>query len=182
MSLEQEKVGRNIDEAMKFATDLFKVIKTGEVFKDDPKLKDNKEGQFEYLKKKYPNFARAYLIVLKYMVDEKKFSPKAFKKFLVKLYANKNKGIEGYVERQADYAMFLYQALNPRYSDVEARRIWQYTYDVMMSQYKDIDKKYAEAKAELQKQKDEAISEKKKNILRFVEDYAELLNEQNTEQ
>ncbi|ARA72192.1 hypothetical protein BNJ_00372 [Kaumoebavirus] len=182
MSLpEQEKVGRNIEEAMKFAGELFRVIKTGEAFKEDPKLKDNKEAQFDFLKKKYPNFARAYLIVLKYMVDERKYSPKAFKKFLVKLYANKTKGIEGYVERQADYAMFLYMALNPRYSDVEARRTWQYTYDVMMAQYKDIDKKYAEAKAELQKQKDDAKEEKKRNILQFIEDYSELLT-QDTEQ
>ena len=99
----QKEELKNVEIAIDLAGKIYKVV-TDERF-----VKLDGEVKLRFMAKKYDNFYRAYPSVINYMVLKGWYSENAFRKFFQKMLKDPGKGMEGYIERQADYVVFLYK-------------------------------------------------------------------------
>jgi hypothetical protein len=127
------------------------------------------------LMEKYPNFSQAYPVVLRYLSRDLKYSRNAFKQFLDKLETNPGKGMLGFIERQADYAKFLYLDIHKgKHPDKKkANAIWQFEYNNMTKWHKKMLDEEECAKNEFEEEKIENLEKKRAELLDFVNSFDE---------
>jgi len=164
MADESEK---NIEEALTLAKNIFAVIKNPEFVKNY-----DADTRHQVVIKKYPNFASAYPIILKYLARDLKYNEKAFRRFLNKIKVDPGKGMEGFIERQADYAKFLYiedcKAIRQHWSMKIASSIWSTEYNHMYKMLKKMKKDEKEAKNEFEEEEKKNLEVKKQELLDFI--------------
>jgi len=121
---------------------------------------------------RYPNFARLYPVVLAYLVQGPLYSRKCFEKILKKIEVNPGSGIEGFNERQADYAKYLYIEMEKKqtghYDNKKAKQIWVDTYDELNSEVKKIRKIEEEKKSEFEAEGKKHLLEKRAELRDFI--------------
>lgn len=155
---------RNKQEAIDLAKALFSIVRS------DLQTLDPVE-RYEILCKKYPNFSRTYPIVMHYMADGR-YNEKAFRRFFAALEHDPGKGIEGFIERQADYAKFLYieesKAKHRHWDMKTANAIWTTEYRRMKDAADKIKKEEEEAKSKFAEEKMRHLEERRKELLDFI--------------
>lgn len=162
-----EKEDANIKEALELAKNIHKIVL-------DPRFNQayDEETRHKVVMKKYPNFANAYPIILRFIARDLKYNENAFKKFLNKLKVDPGKGMEGFIERQSDYAKFLYiedSKKNGRHWSIKkANQIWNIEYNNMNSWMKKIKKEEESAKNEFEEEKKKNLEIKRKELLEFI--------------
>jgi hypothetical protein len=154
--------------ALDLAAKIYKVV-TDKRFLEiaaDPEVRHN------ILIKKYPNFAQAYPIILRFISRDLRYNAKAFRQFLNKLEKDPGKGMEGFIERQADYAKFLYiedSKSRGRHIDrKKAQDIYNFEYANMMKWLKKIKQEERDAKNEFNEESKENLQKKKQELLEFI--------------
>jgi hypothetical protein len=154
--------------ALDLAGKIYKVV-TDKRFVEvapDPEVRHN------ILLKKYPNFAQAYPIILRYISRDLRYNAKAFRKFLNKLEKDPGKGMEGFIERQSDYAKFLYiedhKARGKHVNYKKAQELYNLEYQNMMKWLKKIKKEERDAKNEFEDESKENLQKKRLELLNFI--------------
>jgi len=164
-----EENEKNKLEAMDLADKIYRVVIDPSFIKSVP----DPDIRYKVVSGKYPNFAQAYPIVIRYLARELKYNRKAFKKFLDKLEKDPGKGMQGFMERQADYARFLYIAdhegkhPNMRY----ANELWRMEYDNMSKWHKKLLEEEKQAKNEFEEEKEKNLEIKKQELLDFMNSF-----------
>jgi hypothetical protein len=121
---------------------------------------------------KYPNFAQAYPVILRWLARDLKYYERAFRTFLDKLEKSPGKGMEGFIERQADYSRILYledckqNHLHPNMS--HANKLFQAEHAAMMKSYKKIREEERLAKNEFEEESADNIRKCRQGLLDFV--------------
>lgn len=135
------------------------------------KLPEPKE-RYETFFKAHGDFARAYPLVFRYMIMDIRYSPRAFRKFLDVLQKDPGKGMEGYIERQADYARFLYMDLNRKKhpSAKKAYKVWEAARDDLMKYYNKMLEDEKEARNEFEELEKENMINVREELLDFLKD------------
>lgn len=165
---EKNKLG-----ALEFADNIYKIITNPEFTKHctDPDVRH------KMIAGKYPEFAKAYPVVLRLLARDLKYERSAFKQFLDKLEIDPGKGMEGFMCRQADYAKFLYYALHKgkHPNRKTARAIWELEYSTMNKCYKKIIENEKNARNEFEDEANMYLEERRNELLEFVtsEEFAE---------
>jgi hypothetical protein len=156
----------NIVTALELAKKIYGVVKDERFASVDP------ETRHKVLSQKYPNFAQAYPVILRFLARDLKYHEKAFRRFLDKLRKDPGKGMQGFMERQADYARYLYEAdekANGRhYNAKKATAIWRSEYESMKRASDKIKKDEEMAKNEFEKENQEALKQKKDELYNFL--------------
>lgn len=166
-------------EALDLADKIYKVITTEE-FRENVKDPD---VRYNMIRSKYPNFAQAYPIILRWMARDYKYKREAFEKFLDKLEKDPGKGMEGFIERQADYSMFLYLEENKKNhaSLKKAYELKQIEINNMNKWHKKIKKEEESARNEFEEEKEKNLVEKRSELLNFINTVSPVMdNEKDT--
>ncbi len=180
----EEEKDRQVEEelqlAITIATRLFKVVSNPEFIKEVPDPRDRHEVVNIQLSKMddqvgsqmYTQFANAYPVVLKYITQQVSFNRTAFEKFFRAQVANPGKGMEGFIDHQANYAKLLYieasKAAGKHWSMKKANKLKQREYEQMNKIRKDIEKSRKDAENSFDQESTQHLTERKKELLDFI--------------
>jgi hypothetical protein len=163
----EKEIEKNKREAIEIAAKIFKIVK-------NPAFVNQLDADQRHAicVEKNKGFAQAFPLVLSKMSRDLAYSEKAFQRFLDKLHKDPGKGMEGIIERQADYAAYLYEELckeqGKHYNMKTRRDIWQLEYQQMYKWMRDIKKQEKQAKNELEEESKKALEERKNELLEFL--------------
>jgi hypothetical protein len=124
----------------------FVINKANEIYKkwiDEDKSIDDvdiTEESFKRYLKEYSDFGTVYPLTLRYMIQAKWYSPKAFRKFLLYIQANPLKGRKDFLESQVVYATMLYKETTPKYNTTDAAAFTRQARKELMGDWDKIDK------------------------------------------
>jgi len=169
-----------IQTAKQIASKLFQIITNKDFVKEVPdpqtrhqvvsmqlKKMDESTGQ-----KMFESFGSAYPIVLKYMTQQLSYNPIAFEKFLRKQAQDPGKGMEGFIDHQANYVKLLYiemcRATGKRPNLKEANRRKNDEYQVLHKVQKEIEVSKKKAENEFEEENIHHLDEKRKELLDFI--------------
>jgi hypothetical protein len=147
------------------------------VMQDEAFRKATDEQRYNFLTERFKNFQQAYPMVIKYMALYLQYNEKAFTRFMDKLQREPGKGMEGYIERQADYAKFLYEetcrARKKHINSKKAGEIWGDEYNIMIKQYRDMQEQEKKARSEFELENRKHMDERRRELLDFIDSNAE---------
>lgn len=162
----EHEIERNKREAVSLAGKIFEMATSTVMLKETP---DARHAMFC---KRYESFARAFPLVLSKMTKDSVYNEKAFKRFLDKLHKDPGKGMDGIIERQADYAMFLYEEDSKErgrhFSKKVAGKIWNLEYKQMNAWVKSIKEKEKEFTNEFEEESKTGLDARKDELLQWV--------------
>lgn len=119
--------------------------------------------------KDHHEFAGAYPIVLRTIVYEKFFHPKVMKNYFVHISNNPWKTREEFLERQAEYLVYMLRFRCPR---TEVKKIYEYR-NMIIKQLKEEDKEfqsvYKKVTDECNKEADEAKQLRRERLLKLLQ-------------
>lgn len=165
----EHEIEKNKREAIDIAAKIFEIISNPEIVKIT-----TPDERHKMCIEKNKNFAQAFPLVLSKMSRDLAYNEKAFRKFLDKLHKDPGQGMDGVIERQADYAMYLYQeqckVAGRHYSQKIAQQVRSFELQHMSRWAKDIKKREVSAKNEYAEENKKALNERKKEFLDFVAD------------
>lgn len=121
------------------------------------RLKDNTfnkltpDEQLEFYQKNHHQFTMTFPIVLRYMIQLRQYSKKAFTRFVKKLQMNPYHSELEYCERQADYVKYLFIELSPSHNMKEAQKVWDDTYKMLTKEVEVFKKAEERVKDKMQK-------------------------------
>lgn len=164
MSTQSSDDSQYVKDAMSIWSDFKKRMRSDSIFAE---LDIDK--QLEYYQKLHHNFTMTFPIVLRYMIQLRKFSKKAFVKYLKKLRANPYKSELEYCERQADYVKYLYIELSDTHNMKEAQAMWQQTYDMLVAEVEIFKKANEKVKKKLEKSNVQNSLEKREELKKALE-------------
>jgi hypothetical protein len=163
----EKEIEKNKREAIETAAKIFKIVKNPTFVSEL-----DADQRHAICVEKNKGFAQAFPLVLSKMARDFAYSEKAFIRFLDKLNRDPGKGMEGIIERQADYAAYLYEELckeqGKHYNMKTRKDIWQLEYQQMYQWMRDIKKQEKKAKSELEEESKKALEEKKNELLEFL--------------
>lgn len=153
-------------QAIDLANNIYKVVMDERFRKVPPDIRHKIVAQ------KYANFAQVYPVVLRWLSRDLKYSEKAFRTWLDRLEKNPGSGMEGFIEKQADYARVLYieehRAAGKHVNFKHANNIYKLEYQNMMKWYKKIRAEEARAKNQFHEEEEENIDKRRKELLDFL--------------
>jgi len=180
---EEEKdrqVEVEIQTAKSIANKLYQIVTNKEFVKEvpDPIVRHQvitmqlKKMDAQSNSQMYESFASAYPVVLKYIAQQLSYNDIAFEKFLRKQAADPGKGMEGFIEHQANYVKLLYvescKAAHKRPNLKEANRRKQYEYEILNKVKKEMEVNKKKAENEFDEESKHHLDEKRKELLDFV--------------
>jgi hypothetical protein len=162
--------------AIELAGKLYKLVTDPEHAKTWEKVKPEERHQF--LCKKYDSFARAFPVVMRFIARDCKYNEIAFRRMLTnqRLKREDRKGMDGYIEDQADYAMFLYIEETKKRGHKPnlklAREIRAVEVNSMRKHMKKIKQKEKESKSEFEEEGKKHVEECKTELFDFIQTQA----------
>lgn len=130
------------------------------------KMDDNK--RIDLIQRDFKEFYKNFPIVSRYMICLGQYSSNAFKKMLTKYNeeglarndrrSDKDENERLWISNQADYVRFLFEDFNNNYSKKESDTVWQHTYDMLTTEFKEFKNMHDETEQQLKK---DAIKYKK---------------------
>lgn len=162
----EEELEENIRQSLNFAKDVF-TIATDEKYV----ASTTAETRYGELVKRYPEFAKAYPVCVN-KIAQGFYNEKAFRRFLNKQRDNPGKGMEGFIERQADYAKFLYEEeckAKRRHINVkEANLRWEMEHRQLRKWVKNIKKDEEELKNQFEDEQKTHLDARRRELLDFI--------------
>lgn len=159
--------------AMELAGKLHKLIIDPENASMWEKTKPDERHRF--LCQKYDSFARAFPLVIRFIARDGRYNENAFRKMLTnqRLKRESRKGMEGYIEDQADYAMFLYleecRKERRRPNMKLAGEIRKVEITAMRKHMKKIQQKEKDSKSEFEEESKKHVQECKDELFDFIQ-------------
>lgn len=163
----EREIEKNKREAIEAAAKIFKVV-------TNPSFATQLDADQRHAVcvEKNKGFAQAFPLVLSKIAREFRYNETAFRRFLDKLHRDPGKGMEGVIERQADYAGYLYEetcrANGKHYNNKTRKDIWQTEYQQMYSWMRDIKKQEKKAKNEFEEESKKGLDERRTELLSFL--------------
>jgi hypothetical protein len=107
------------DELVGMAKKIWAEVRRSKVGRKDDAANDE---LLERLQEKYKDFQTSFPIVLRWMVQRREFTEKAFRRYLVKHASAKMDKREEFLELQAEYVIMLYRDTHPHANEEVVRR------------------------------------------------------------
>jgi len=136
--------------------------------------KTKPDERHRFLCQKYDSFARAFPLVIRFIARDGRYNENAFRRMLVNQRTKREnrKGMEGYIEDQADYAMFLYleecRKDRRRPNMKLAAEIRSVEVSAMRKHMKKIQQKEKDSKSEYEEESKKHMQERKDELLDFL--------------
>lgn len=148
----------------------------GRIFKDlrqrletDKKFRElDSDSQLDFYQKNNHEFAMLFPITLRYMVQLRLYNKKAFTRFVKKLNSTPYKSELEYCERQADYVKYLFIETSSDHDMNKAQRVWQDTYDMLVSEVEAFKDAEEEIKKRMEAGKNINNAEKREELKKML--------------
>lgn len=138
-------------------------IKNNSAFK-----KLSSDEQLEFYQKNHKNFAMTFPIVLRYMIQLKRYNQKAFVRFVKKLTSCPYRSELEYCERQADYIKYLFMETSPSHNMKDAQLIWQNAYDMLAKEVEVFKEAQETVKKKMEEDKIKNNAEKRNELKKVL--------------
>lgn len=165
----EKEVEQNKRDAIQLATRLFNVIRNPELVANS-----TPDQRHKLCIEKARSLAEAFPLVVVKLSRDLDYNEKAFRKFLDRLHQDPGKGMEGVMERQADYAKFLYiencRAKNVHLNMKRAQEIWNHEYKHMKKWVKKTKEQEKSAKSEFEEEQKKHLDERKQELFDFLQE------------
>ena len=122
----------------------------------------------EKLQAEFSDFSTSFPIVLRWMVQMKKFSAKAFEKYLLKHASAKLNSREAFLELQADYLVLLYREEHKRPDENLVRRYRSSLIEQLLEEAKTFQKLQKQIEEELSRQDDAVSQDRRTRLYEFL--------------
>ncbi len=132
------------------------------------------DSRHKFFIEKYKEFAEAFPVVLRLLARDIKYSTRAFNQYFDNRLKKREarKGMEGFMEDQADYAMFLYLdecRVHRKHPDMKkAAAIRQAEIHVMRKWHKKLRKDEKESKNEYEEEEKKHLAQRRAELLEFI--------------
>ena len=110
------------------------------------------------------DFAGCYPIVIRMMVYEKFFHAKVMKNYLVHISHNPWHSMDEFLERQAEYVVYVERHRKPRTSQKDIAKFREYVIAMLKKENEDFNKLNKEVTEELNKEQDSVKEERRKAL------------------
>ena len=135
---------KSLEEIVDIANDIWKEIKSSPEFKNDKQLDD----LLKVLQDKYADFNNGFPIILRWMVQMRKYDRDAFKKYLMKHSTAELKTREDFLILQAEYLVFMFRNENKHIAENKIKEYRDYIIKMLL----DEDKEFVKITKEVEKQ------------------------------
>lgn len=148
----------------------FVVAKANEIYnkwlKEKIPLDDSKQIDEAYkrYRDEYREFAQCYPLTFRYIIQLKSYSAKAFLKYCKYVAKNQWRSYEGFLESQAEYDIFLYKALNPKYDMRVVKERREAVCKSLLDDWNAVKSAYEEVKQE-EETRDKSLAERIREAL-----------------
>lgn len=170
----EEELAENIRQSIELANDIFKAVSNPDYFNTT-----TGQTRYEELNKRYPTFAQHYPVCLRLMAHDGKYNEKAFRRFLDKQRKDPGKGMMGFIERQADYARFLYEeetkARGGHINMKHASHIWGEEYKALKKWVDKLKKDEEDAKNMYETEQNKHDEQRREELLQFFNEQSPAL-------
>jgi hypothetical protein len=106
------------------------------LYKDDSFKELGDDDRLDFFQRRYAKFAKTFPIVIRYMVQLRRFSTRAFKKFIEIMKKKPYRSEDEFCKRQADYVKLLYMETTNTHNVKESQRVWKKTYEMLTEEIK----------------------------------------------
>lgn len=161
----EEELEENIRQSINFAKDVFDIA-TNKKYVESTTAKT----RYEELCKRYPEFTKAYPVCVNHIANGR-YNERAFRRFLNRQRDNPGKGMEGFIERQCDYAKYLYEEEARAKGHIDKKKanmIWQLQHRDLKKWMKDIQKDEEEMKNQFEDEQKSHLDQKRREFLDFL--------------
>lgn len=155
----------SIDDLITIADNIFKQIKEAKV---DPNNSDESDALLERLQTEHANFTNSFPVVLRWMVQTRKYSNKAFKKYLMKHSTTKLDSKESFLRLQAEFIVLMFKEEHPR---CPTKTVVQYRENIvnnLLEENKQFDEISKRVEEELKMAKDNANDARRQLIYKYL--------------
>lgn len=153
-----------MDEQVATAVAIFKDFRAR--LKEPAFAKLSPSDQLTFYQRNHRAFMNAFPIPLRYMIEMRTFSAKAFRKYLRQLEARPIMSEDDYMRRQADYVKYLVMENN--HNVKEAQQISNKVYESLKSESDAFKKAHAEIEAKIKGDDEVALKEKRAELKRIL--------------
>lgn len=116
---------------------------------------------------KYKDFGMSFPLILRWMVQMKKFSEKAFKKFLIKYSSSKVNSKKDFLILQAEYLVYLYEE-SKHYSKSDVVQYREFIIKQLLEEDALFDKVHEEVQIEEKKNKEVLSKESREKLYNYL--------------
>jgi hypothetical protein len=124
----------------------------------------------EDLQNTHSEFATSFPIVLKWMVQLRKYNKDVFRKHLLSLGTNPIKSMDDFIERQATYIANIEKHYNPTHNDKEFKLRKKMAYDSLKNEFDSIEKEENRKAEENKNLKEEIKQEQIAEIIKLLQE------------
>lgn len=155
------------DEILNIADEIWGEVKKRnlDVVKDSDKI----DLFLEDLQSKYIDFATSFPIVLKWMVQLRKYNKDVFRKHLLSIGTNPIKSTDDFIEKQSTYIANIEKQYNPNHNDKEYKVRKKMAYDTLKAEFDNIEKEEKKKAEENESLKDEIKKEQIAEIIKLLQ-------------
>jgi hypothetical protein len=122
----------------------------------------------ESLQAEFSDFSTSFPIVLRWMVQMKKFNARAFEKYLLKHASAKLDSREAFLELQADYLVLLYREEHKRPDENLVRRYRSSIIEQLLEEDKAFQKMQKQVEEELARQEENVDQDRRTRLYEFL--------------
>ena len=144
---------------------------------DDKKLTKKSTSQdsqkkelLNELQDSYKDFNISFPIVLRWMVEAKKYKAKVFKQYLLKYAKAEFKTSEDFVKMQAEYLVCIFENDNPHVSQKNINKFRDTTVNAMLEEDREFKKIYARIEKELEVEKQLSDQERRIRLVKLIKE------------
>jgi protein-tyrosine-phosphatase len=137
---------------------------------------------YEMFYEKHKELFSSYPTVLRHMLQEKRYHPDAFRRYLSKLKVKPWTNDEQRMDSYADYAVLLYKAIQDgqhgrrRWTQAEASWLWQDYRKRLQIEHDEFKKKYEKHRKDVEEDEKRFDKERREELLAIVRRLAQELN------
>jgi hypothetical protein len=185
--LSNEKYEEMVKTLTDIASKMWKDIK--EKIKETPSFMEWEDKEkLDYFRDtlKYDEFMNEYPVMTRYMVCMGQYSKKAFTRFLTKIRVTKHpdKCEKGYkedqwVQRQADYVQYLWEAYQKNHiNSAERRMVWTDAYKSLKGEFDEFRDRYKSVEEATKVEKKELMAHNARDLIRRLADGDQTLSDE----
>lgn len=165
-----------INEADTIYSEIKQLNKVEPLHPSDENFKKKIEKRIKYIQDCHKDFANAYPLVIRYMVEYGQYRTKALKNYLASVRARPWVDKEAFLKSQADYVGCLYREIHKHYNPKMIENLKRDVYYQLKKEDESFEKIKKETEIEVENKHKELQNKRKKELFEYILKRKELAN------
>lgn len=127
--------------------------------------KPYEKRQIDFRVAGYSDFMKKYNVVSRKIIEHGEFSAGAFERYLRRLRTVGYQSRDGWADREADYMLYLWRALNPHGDTRVGQEVWRHTQESLIKEYDSFQSDYKKASQKAKENLQHVSSQNRQDLL-----------------